>query len=224
MTDFSNICDILGEISSQYKEDDEFKDFIAFNDLGIPLAYLTREALVTPSKVGERYILETWDIFLQGLGLEDKGFTDLNSVLDQRTSPASWNVTNLPSGNNQNEDATRSEGVPGIAFRDLTYAGSFAVDSGQAMVGDPCYLDEWEPWANGTPFDHEGHKGKYGYLGASGVTLDDSYGDVGGGKGVVFSTGYGDGYYPVFVKIIEDGRVGMVVIDFEGGLDPDDYE
>ena len=27
---------------------------------------------------------------------------------------------------------------------DLIYAGSFAVDSGQAMVGDPCYLDEWD--------------------------------------------------------------------------------
>ena len=37
----------------------------------------------------------------------------------------------------------------------LTYAGTFAVDSGQAMVGDPCYLDKWEPWANGTPFEHE---------------------------------------------------------------------
>jgi hypothetical protein len=24
----------------------------------------------------------------------------------------------------------------------MTFIGSFAVDSGQAMVGDPCYLDE----------------------------------------------------------------------------------
>jgi len=23
-------------------------------------------------------------------------------------------------------------------------AGYFTVDSGQAMVGDPCYLDDWE--------------------------------------------------------------------------------
>ena len=223
MTDFSNICDILGEIASQYDEDGEFKDFIAFNDLGIPLAYMTREALVTPSKVGERYILETWDIFLKGLGLEDTGFTDLDSVLDQRTTPGRWNVTNLPSGSNENDDQISSAKSTGVALTDLTYAGSFAVDSGQAMVGDPCYLDEWELWADGTPFDHEGHQGEYGYLGASGVTIAESYGDVGGGKGVVFSTGYGDGFYPVFVKINEDGRVGKVVIDFEGELDPN-YE
>ena len=221
MTDFSNICDILGELYSQYREDDEFKDFITFNDLGIPIAYMIRESLVTPSKDGSRYIMQTWDLFLKGLSLEDIGFTDLDSVLDQRTVPASWNLANPSNGNVELEDVSTSMDSLSISLMDLTYAGSFAVDSGQAMVGDPCYLDEWELWADGTPFDHEGHQGEYGYLGACGVTLAESYGDVGGGKGVVFSTGYGDGFYPVFVKINEEGRVGMVVIDFEGELNPE---
>lgn len=104
----------------------------------------------------------------------------------------------------------------------LVYAGSFAVDSGQAMVGDPCYLDQWKNWEDGTPFDHEQHKGEYGYLGACGVTLADNYGQLGTADAVVFSTGYGDGLYPVYVKLNDDGRVGMVVIDFDGELDPDD--
>ncbi len=82
MTDFSNVCDILGELYSQYKEDKEFKDFIEFNDLGLPLAYLTREHLAVPSDDGARYIMETWELFISSLGLEDTGFTDLNSVLD----------------------------------------------------------------------------------------------------------------------------------------------
>ena len=106
-----------------------------------------------------------------------------------------------------------------ITLQDLTYAGSFAVDSGQAMVGDPCYLDKWEPWANGTPFEHEENAGKYSYLGACGVTLKDGYGQLGAADAVVFSTGYGDGLYPVYVKLNDDGRVGMVVIDFDGDLD-----
>jgi hypothetical protein len=38
-------------------------------------------------------------------------------------------------------------------------------------------------------------------------------------KAVVFNTGYGDGQYPVYVKLNSDGRVSMVVIDFEGNLD-----
>jgi hypothetical protein len=33
---------------------------------------------------------------------------------------------------------------------------------------------------------------------------------------VAFSTGYGDGIYPVYADITEDGRVGMIVIDFTG--------
>jgi len=101
----------------------------------------------------------------------------------------------------------------------LKYAGSIAVDSGQAMVGDPCYLDKWEQWADGTPFDHEANAGKYGYLGACGITLKEGYGQLGAADAVVFSTGYGDGIYPVYVKLNDDGRVGMVVIDFEGDLD-----
>jgi hypothetical protein len=100
----------------------------------------------------------------------------------------------------------------------LTYAGSFAVDSGQAMVGDPCYLDGWEPWANGTPFDHEENAGKYSYLGACGVTLKEGYGELGSASAVAFSTGYGDGLYPVYVQLNDDGRVSKVVIDFEGDI------
>ena len=109
-----------------------------------------------------------------------------------------------------------------ITLQDLTYAGSFAVDSGQAIVGDPCYLDKWEPWADGTPFEHAENAGNYGYLGACGVTLKDGFGQLGSADAVAFSTGYGDGLYPVYVKLNDDGRVGMVIIDFDGDLDEQD--
>lgn len=104
----------------------------------------------------------------------------------------------------------------------LIYAGSIAVDSGQAMVGDPCYLDGWEPWANGEPFDHESKAGQYGYLGACGVTLKEGYGQLGSADAVVFSTGYGDGLYPVYVQLNSDGRVSKVVINFEDEVDEDE--
>jgi len=109
-----------------------------------------------------------------------------------------------------------------VLVNNLTYAGSFAVDSGQAMVGDPCYLDRWEVWEDETSFDHEGHAGEYGYLGACGRTLKDTFGQLGSADAVVFSTGYGDGLYPVYVQLNEDGRVTKVVIDFEGDLDEDE--
>jgi len=104
----------------------------------------------------------------------------------------------------------------------LILAGSIAIDSGQAMVGDPCYLDRFEQWADGTPFNHQEKAGEYGYLGACGVTLKDGFGQLGFADAVVFNTGYGDGLYPVYVKLNEDGRVSKVVIDFEGDDEGDD--
>jgi hypothetical protein len=100
----------------------------------------------------------------------------------------------------------------------LINAGWFSVDSGQAMVGDPCYLDGWK-----TNEDEEwnlaGKVGDYSYQGASATTLENSYGELGIGTAVVFNTGYGDGYYPVYVQMNDDGRISKVVIDFEGNLD-----
>ena len=81
MTDFSDKVDILGELYANYSSDESFKDFIEFNDLGLPLAYLSREGLCEVSDDGERYISETWDLFIKSLGLEDTGFNDLDEVL-----------------------------------------------------------------------------------------------------------------------------------------------
>jgi len=33
---------------------------------------------------------------------------------------------------------------------------------------------------------------------------------------VAFSTGYGDGYYPVYAELNDDGRVAKIVVDFIG--------
>lgn len=81
MTDFSSICDILGDLYSNYKEDKNFRDFIEFNDLGLPLAYLTSENLCEPSDDGIRYVTETWELFLAGLKVKDEGFEDLDQLL-----------------------------------------------------------------------------------------------------------------------------------------------
>jgi hypothetical protein len=108
----------------------------------------------------------------------------------------------------------------------LTLIGQFAVDSGQAMIGDPCYLDEWQNWdrESGIPFeDHKNRAGEYSYLGSCEATIGKGFGELGLASSVVFSTGYGDGLYPVYAHINEDGRIGMVVVDFTGDyLDNDE--
>jgi hypothetical protein len=89
MTDFSNICDILGSLYANHSEDKDFKDFIEFNDLGLPLAYLSSENLCELSADGERYIEETWTLFLASLKINDTGF----EVLDELFVAATGEVT-----------------------------------------------------------------------------------------------------------------------------------
>ena len=80
-TDFTKVCEILGTLYANYKEDEEFKDFIDFNDLGLPLAFLASENLCEVSDDGARYITETWILLVQSLGLQDIGFETLDQML-----------------------------------------------------------------------------------------------------------------------------------------------
>ena len=102
----------------------------------------------------------------------------------------------------------------------LKLAGYFTVDSGQAMVGDPCYLDDWDTNKN-EEWNLEGKAGDYSYHGASATTIANSYGELGHAKAVVFNTGYGDGMYPVYVELNGDNRVSKIILDFEGNVNLD---
>jgi hypothetical protein len=101
---------------------------------------------------------------------------------------------------------------------DLHYAGMIAIDSGQAMVGDPAYLDNWDDDKT-KEWNLEGKVGQYSYQGASATTLTKNYGQLETATAVVFSTGLGDGLYPVYVHTDEEGTITKVVIDFEGDID-----
>jgi hypothetical protein len=96
--------------------------------------------------------------------------------------------------------------------------GDCAVDSGQIIIVDPCYvipdrgenppevvyediLDTWDykkrPPQRYTPFK----------------------------MGVIVSSGYGDGYYPVYAKFNSEGRLLKAMIDFddESPYEDEDY-
>ena len=98
---------------------------------------------------------------------------------------------------------------------ELHYAGWSAVDSGQAMVCDPVYLEKWndnqkEEW------NLKGKEGEYSYQGATATTLASSFGQLENATAVVFSTGHGDGLYPVYVHKDNNDVITKVVIDFVG--------
>ena len=84
MTDFTNICEILGSLYANYKEDEDLKDFIDFNDLGLPLAYFVSEDLCQVSDDGARYITETWQLFLASMDLQDTGWDNLDQMFEAK--------------------------------------------------------------------------------------------------------------------------------------------
>lgn len=81
-TTFSNKCYILGELWLSYRDDEQFKDFIDYNDIGLPLAYMLDSKIVEPTEIAEQFINETFDLFLNALEIEDTGFDNLDDVLE----------------------------------------------------------------------------------------------------------------------------------------------
>jgi hypothetical protein len=83
ITPFSKKCEILGDLWREYRDDEEFKDFFEYNDLGVPLGYAIESKLIeklTPSGVG--LIEESFRILLAGLSVEDTGFDSLEDLLE----------------------------------------------------------------------------------------------------------------------------------------------
>jgi hypothetical protein len=97
--------------------------------------------------------------------------------------------------------------------------GEIGVDAGLCWIGDPCYIlhalpppkaigKSWEEF-----FRILADDGRY-------PTSKQFNYDLGhAGLGVVVSTGYGDGTYPVFAEFNEEGRIAKVWVEF---IDPED--
>jgi hypothetical protein len=81
-TSFNNKAIILADLWADYKHEDEFKDFIEYNDLGLPLAYMISNEIVKPTVIAERFVNETFELLLAALEIpEDTGFETLDDLL-----------------------------------------------------------------------------------------------------------------------------------------------
>jgi hypothetical protein len=67
-----------------FRGDEQFADFVKYNDLGLPLAFAFSEELATPMSIAERYIDETYAILLEALGLPDtENYESLLQMLEE---------------------------------------------------------------------------------------------------------------------------------------------
>jgi len=80
-TTFENRCSILSDLWMQYRFDKQFEDFCAYNDIGLPLAFLIDEELVKPQAMAKDMVNETFGLLLAALGMDDAGFDSLDELL-----------------------------------------------------------------------------------------------------------------------------------------------
>lgn len=84
MNDFSSKCEILGDLWLNYRDDENFQDFIEYNDIGLPLAYAVSADLAKAEPQGELYINETWDLLIEALGADNQAtYDNLEHLLDE---------------------------------------------------------------------------------------------------------------------------------------------
>ena len=79
---FFRKCEILGSLWINYRQDEQFQDFIEYNDIGLPLAYAFAEEIAKPTEISEKYIDETYNLLLEALELEDELFDSLIEMLE----------------------------------------------------------------------------------------------------------------------------------------------
>lgn len=82
MNEFSNQVKILSSVWINYREDEDFKDFIEYNDVGLPLAYFADTGLVTLSEQAMGYVEETYELFVEALGIPDGDYETLEEMLN----------------------------------------------------------------------------------------------------------------------------------------------
>ena len=85
-TDFSNKVQILASFYINYRDEKNVSDFIEFNDMGLPLAFLAAEGVAEITEEGIQYIEETWNLLMDMFEIEDTGFESLDDVINSKGS------------------------------------------------------------------------------------------------------------------------------------------
>jgi hypothetical protein len=81
-TQFSIRTEILADLWMNYRGDEEFTDFIEYNDLGLPMSYSVVNLLAKITPAGEKLVNETFELLIASLEItEDTGFESLDDLL-----------------------------------------------------------------------------------------------------------------------------------------------
>ncbi len=79
--DFADKAGILGQLWIDFREDDNFKAFMEYNDIGVPMAYYVAEGLVTGlTPLGEQYVEESIEMMFKLLDITEEEIDELHEI------------------------------------------------------------------------------------------------------------------------------------------------
>jgi hypothetical protein len=87
VTTFEVKCDILADLWMNHRDDEDFKEFCEYNDLGLPLSYLLANGIVATTDAATEFVNETFALLLKGLEIEDTGFESLAQMIGEEEAP-----------------------------------------------------------------------------------------------------------------------------------------
>mgnify|MGYP000108239415 CR=1 FL=1 len=81
LTPLDKRAEILADLWMNYRDDEEFSDFIEYNDLALPISYAMTQKIVKPQAMAETLIDESFELLLSALEiLQDEGFESLDDL------------------------------------------------------------------------------------------------------------------------------------------------
>lgn len=79
---FTDRCGILGQFWYEFRDDEELKPFISYNDVGLPLAWFIATGVVTPLPMAEEYVNESFAMFLNAMEVTEDDVLDVDNLDD----------------------------------------------------------------------------------------------------------------------------------------------
>jgi len=79
-TSIEKRCEILADLWMKYGDESELSDYMEYNDLGLVLAFSIHENIVLNTTIATTYINESFDLLLEAMNLEDRGFETLDEI------------------------------------------------------------------------------------------------------------------------------------------------
>ena len=84
----NNKIAVLADLYLNYRDEEQFKEFADYNDIGLPIAHLVHTGLCTMNKSGEIYVEETYDLLVTAMGVDpEESYVTIEDMVQSIETP-----------------------------------------------------------------------------------------------------------------------------------------